>query len=55
MYIKDIERVQKRATKYILNDFYLMLQIKTIETKIVIPLMHWLELQDIMYLLDTSW
>ncbi len=35
MYIKDsVERVQKRATKYILN-VYLMLQIKTIETKIV--------------------
>ncbi len=29
---------------------YLMLQIKTIATKIATTIMHWLELQDIMYL-----
>ena len=52
MYIKDIqsiERVQKRATKYILNDFTSCYKSRLLKLKLL-PLMHWLELQDIMYL-----
>ena len=50
--IKDIiclEKVQRRATKYILNNFSIdyKTRLKSLQ---LLPLMYWLELQDLMFL-----
>ena len=51
--IKDIislEKVQRRATKYILNKFFIdyRTRLKTLQ---LLPLMYWLEVQDLMFLI----
>ena len=53
--IKDIlllEKVQRRATKFILNDFSSGYKDRLISLNIL-PLMYWLELNDIMYLVKS--
>ncbi len=50
--IKDIlsvERVQRKATKYILNNYSLDYKTR-LERIHLLPLMYWLEMQDIMFL-----
>ena len=51
--IKDfltLERVQRRATKFIMNDFSLDYKSRLIQLNLL-PLMYWLELQDILFLI----
>ena len=51
--IKDIvflERVQRHATKYILNDYYTDYGTRLISLHLL-PLVYWLELQDLMFLI----
>ena len=47
--IQSIERVQRRATKYILNNRQADYKSRLISLQLL-PLMHWFELQDIMFL-----
>lgn len=52
--IKDIiclERVQRRATKFILNDFSSENYKSRLTSLHILPLMYWLELQDILFLI----
>ena len=54
--IKDIitlERVQRRATKFILNDYYMDYKNRLLNLH-VLPLMYIYEFQDIMFLLDVT-
>ena len=46
--ILSIERLQRKATKFILNDYTSDYRTRLIIH--VVPLMHWFELQDIMFL-----
>ena len=51
--IKDfqtLERVQRRATKFIMNDFSLDYKSRLIQLN-MLPLMYWLELQDVLFLI----
>lgn len=55
MLIKDIqllEQVQRRATKFITNDYAADYKERLKRLKLL-PLMHWYELQDIMFLVKT--
>ena len=47
--IKSIERVQRKATKYILNDYTSDYRTRLLSLNLL-PLMYWFELQDIMFL-----
>ena len=50
--IKDIinlERIQRRATKFILNNNQLDYKLRLVSLRLL-PLMHWLEMQDILFL-----
>ena len=46
--ILNIERVQRRATKYILNDYTSCYKTRLIKLKLL-PLMYLFELQDILF------
>ena len=51
--LKDIiclERVQRRATKFIVNDYSANYKSRLISLQLL-PLMYWLEVQDIMFLI----
>ncbi len=50
--IQNIERVQRRATKYILNDATSNYKSRLLQLKLL-PVMNWLELQDIMFLVKS--
>ena len=47
--IKSLEKVQRRATKYILNDYVSDYKARLCKLKLL-PLMRWFELQDIMFI-----
>ena len=47
--ILSIERVQRKATKFILNDYTSEYGTRLLSLHLL-PLMHWFELQDIMFL-----
>ena len=48
--IKSIERIQRRATKFILHDYTSEYKSRLISLHIL-PLMYWLELQDLLFLI----
>ena len=48
--IKCLERVQRRATKFLLQDYSSDYKTRLLSLKLL-PLMYWLELQDILYLI----
>ena len=47
--IRSLEQIQRRATKFILQDFSSDYKTRLIKLN-MLPLMHWLELQDVMFL-----
>ena len=47
--IESIERVQRKATKYILNDYHSDYKARLSQLQLL-PLMHWFEIQDILFL-----
>ena len=49
-YIVCLEKVQRRATKYILNDYSTDYKTRLMSLHLL-PLMYWLELQDLMFLI----
>ncbi len=53
--IKDIQklvRIQRRATKYILNDYSISYRSRLFKLKLL-PLLYWFEIQDIMFLVKS--
>ncbi len=56
-HIKSLERIQRKATKFILNDYSNDYKSRLLELS-TLPLMYWLEIQDIILLIrnlkDTS-
>ena len=50
--IFNIERVQRHATKYILNDYVSDYKIRLLKLKLL-PLMYFLEIQDIMFVIKS--
>ena len=56
-HIQSLERIQRKATKYILNNYSNNYKSRLLELR-TLPLMYWLEIQDIMLLIrnlkDTS-
>ena len=50
--ILNIERVQRRATKYILNDYVSNYKTRLLKLKLL-PLMYFLEIQDIMFVIKS--
>ncbi len=49
-HIQSLERIQRKATKYILNDYSNNYKSRLLELR-TLPLMYWLEIQDIMLLI----
>ena len=47
--IRNFERIQRRATKFILQDYSLDYKTRLLSLNLL-PLMHWYELQDMMFL-----
>ena len=47
--IRSLEQIQRRATKFILQDFSSDYKTRLIKLN-MLPLMHWLELRDVMFL-----
>lgn len=51
--VKDInclERIQRRSTKYILNDYFSDYKARLIQLN-MLPLMYWFEIQDVMFVI----
>ena len=50
--IQKLERIQRRATKFILNDYSSSYRSRLSDLKLL-PLMYWFEIQDIMFLVKS--
>ena len=50
--IQKLERIQRRATKFILNDYSSSYRSRLSELKLL-PLMYWFEIQDLMFLVKS--
>ena len=53
VYIYILERIQRKATKYIINDYRNDYNLRLL-TLNMLPLMYWFELQDLLYFTDTK-